>query len=76
MFILNRLELVSEKTNVAVGILMNQVFAEHMVNNLINDLLDLSKLENNHFRLNSEYFNLPVLVHEALSMVLHSAEQQ
>jgi len=29
-----------------------------MIENLINDLLDLAKIENNKFNLNNEYFDL------------------
>jgi len=29
-----------------------------MIENLINDLLDLAKIENNKFKLNEEYFDL------------------
>lgn len=30
-----------------------------MLENLINDLIDLAKIENNKFSLDQEYFNLP-----------------
>ncbi len=36
-----------------------------MVENLINDLLDLAKLENNSFQLTYEYFNLCSIIDEA-----------
>lgn len=40
-----------------------------MVENLINDLLDLAKLENNTFTFTSEYFSLSQLILEALKMM-------
>jgi len=47
-----------------------------MVNNLINDLLDLSKVENKHFKVEAEYFNLSLLLHEVMQMVSRSALSQ
>ena len=37
-----------------------------MLENLINDLMDLAKVDNNQFELNQDYFNLSFLVYEAL----------
>ena len=44
--------------------------------NLINDLLDLAKFENNQFKLDVEYFNLSIKVHEALQIILNSANDK
>lgn len=44
--------------------------------NLINDLLDLAKLENNTFTLSSSYFNLASTIQEAFQMLLFSAKEQ
>lgn len=41
-----------------------------MMTNLINDLLDLGKLENNAFELNIENFSLINAVSEAFSIVI------
>jgi signal transduction histidine kinase len=46
-----------------------------MLENLINDLLDLGKLENNAFALNPEYFNLSQTIYEAFEILLFSANQ-
>lgn len=43
--------------------------------NLINDLLDLAKLESNSFNLSSEYFDLGALLYEAFQMISHKADQ-
>ncbi len=40
-----------------------------MMENLINDLLDLAKLENNSFQLTSEYFNLADIIFEAFQII-------
>ena len=41
-----------------------------MMETLINDMLDLSKMENDEFKLNQEYFNLEHAVNEVLQMML------
>ena len=47
-----------------------------MVENLVNDLLDLAKLENNTFQLQKEYFNLCDVIHDAFQMVIHDAHEK
>ena len=37
-----------------------------MLENLINDLIDLAKIENNKFSLNQEYYNLPETISQTL----------
>ena len=46
-----------------------------MTETLINDLLDLAKLENNQLLIHKEYFNLGYTVYEALQMLKFSANQ-
>ena len=41
--------------------------------NLINDLLDLAKLEKNCFTLSQEYFSLGKIVYQALEMLHFSS---
>ena len=36
-----------------------------MMENLINDLLDLAKMQNNSFKLTNEYFSLSYTIYEA-----------
>jgi signal transduction histidine kinase len=45
-----------------------------MMENLINDLLDLAKIESNSFNISSEYFDLEALILEAFQMMAHKAE--
>jgi signal transduction histidine kinase len=40
-----------------------------MVENLINDLLDLAKIENNKFKLNEEFYDLPTTLVETFSIL-------
>ena len=49
--------------------LQHAIFSSSIVTNLINDLLDLAKLEANTFSFNSEYFNLVELITEAFNQV-------
>jgi signal transduction histidine kinase len=44
------------------------------IENLVNDMMDLAKLENNQFQLDNEYFNLPNLIHSVLSVLQPVAE--
>ena len=47
-----------------------------MLFNLINDLLDLAKLENNSFTFSNDYFNLTNIVFEAFQMLGFSATER
>ena len=40
------------------GILQRSLFSSKMLLNLVNDLLDLAKIEQNTFQFNEEYFDL------------------
>ena len=46
-----------------------------MVGVLINDLLDLAKMENNSFGLTEEYFNLTTIIKESFQILLHMANE-
>ena len=41
--------------------------------NLINDLLDLAKMDNNSFSLSKDYFNLGISIYEAFQILIQSA---
>ena len=41
--------------------------------NLINDLLDLAKMENNQFNISNDFFDLPSTIYEVFQMVSHQA---
>lgn len=56
-------------------LLRTQIFSQKMMENLINDMLDLAKLENNSFNLSSEYFDLGSLIYQAFQMMAHQADQ-
>lgn len=47
----------------------NSIFSALMMKNLINDLLDLAKLENNSFQLNFCKLNLIEVVEEAYAII-------
>jgi signal transduction histidine kinase len=55
----------------AEKLLKTQVYSQRMMENLINDLLDLAKLENMSFTISSEYFDLGALIFEAFQMIAH-----
>jgi len=40
-----------------------------MMGNLINELMDLAKLENNCFKFDEDFFNLPRAISKAFQMV-------
>lgn len=41
------------------------MFSQQMMENLINDLLDLAKMQNNTFHFNNSYFSLSNVIYEA-----------
>ena len=47
-----------------------------MMENLINDLLDMAKLENKAFSLQEEYFSLPETIFQTLQICLTSAKKK
>lgn len=47
-----------------------------MMENLINDLLDLAKMQNNSFQFTNEYFSLSNIIYEAFQMLLFSANEK
>ena len=51
------------------NLLVASVFGSTMLLNLINDLLDLAKLENDSFNLNNGYFNLYELIQRAIDTI-------
>ena len=54
-------------------ILRKQIISQQMLENLINDLLDLAKLENNQFTFNSEYFDLTSVIFDSFETLIHQA---
>ena len=57
-------------------VLKNQIFGQKMMENLINDLMDLAKMDNNQFEISKKYFNLSLLVFESLQMIVDSANKR
>ena len=53
-----------------IQLVQSSIFSAFMMANLINDLLDLAKLENQAFLLNNEYINLVDTVSEAFQIVM------
>lgn len=56
--------------------MQNSIFSAFMMSNLINDLLDLAKLENSAFQLNYEQFNLIDVIEEAFQIIIFQAENK
>ena len=50
------------------------MFSSNMMENLINDLLDLAKIESNSFNISSEYFDLGALIFESFQMMAYKAD--
>ena len=46
-------------------ILNQQIFSQQMMENLINDLMDHAKMENNSFKFDNDFFSLPNIIYEA-----------
>jgi signal transduction histidine kinase len=50
--------------------LKSQLFSQNMVGHLIDDLMDLSKIENCKFKFNNEFFCLYAVIHDVFQMML------
>ena len=55
------------------NVFKQQLNSSLMLENLINDLIDLAKIENNIFTLNQDYYNLPNTIHETLEILVFQA---
>ena len=53
-----------DQTEGAETLLQTQVYSQKMMENLINDLLDLAKLENNQFNISNDFFDLSSTIYE------------
>ena len=67
---------VSTDFNSILDLLEKQEYSSKLVENLINDLLDLAKIENNKFKLYEEYFNLPQTITETFQIMLFWANSK
>ena len=47
-----------------------------MSENLINDLLDLAKMDHQEFQFTKEYFNLPAIIYQSFDMILSTANEK
>ena len=56
--------------------IQTQVYSSAMIENLINDLLDLAKLENCKFELNNEPFNLVQVISGSFHILHNMAKQR
>ena len=56
--------------------IQTQVYSSAMTENLINDLLDLAKLENCKFELNNEPFNLMQVINGSFHILHNMAKQR
>lgn len=70
------IKLMEEKCVEVQTVLKNQIFGQKMMENLINDLMDLAKMDNNQFEISKKYFNLSLLVFESLQMIVDSANKR
>lgn len=52
------------------------MYSSQMLNNLINDMLDLAKMESQTFTFNYEYFDLTKVVGEAFGMIKFLANKK
>ena len=65
MYYKNQFDSVLTNTTEASDVLKQLLFSQRMVENLINDLLDMAKLENSSFNISNENIDLAAVIHEA-----------
>ena len=60
----------------AKDVVHQQVLTSEMTEALINDLMDLAKLENNKFSLQKEYFSLPMTIWNSMQIMITTANKK
>ena len=58
------------------GILQNSLFSSKMLLNLVNDLLDLAKMEQNTFQFSEDYFDLTQTIDDAFNQCRYLADSK
>lgn len=61
---------------IEIKLLETSLFSVTMLLNLINDMLDLAKMENSKFNLNESYFNLNTIIFEVFDMIKFFTDQK
>lgn len=61
---------------IEIKLLETSLFSVTMLLNLINDMLDLAKMENSKFNLNESYFNLNTIIFEVFDMIKFFTDQR
>ena len=56
--------------------IQNMTYQSNMLLTLINDLMDLAKLETLNFKFNDEYFDLPELIKQTFKTVKSQADKK
>ena len=57
-------------------VLEKQTYSTHIIENLINDLLDLAKIQNNKFNLNQCFFNLTDTINQTFEILKFLAHEK
>lgn len=66
---------IEESTRRTQEMLQQQLFSQQMMETLINDLLDLAKMENNKFTLNCKNFDLLEVIRGSFQILLPNASK-
>jgi signal transduction histidine kinase len=69
-------QIVSQSFKEAFTLLENVGFGQSMTENLINDLMDLGKLQNGVFKFEEEFFSLPKVILQAFEILKSTALQK
>ena len=75
-FITDSIHMFQNRSIQAISVLNQQQYAQEMMECLINDMLDQAKIDNDAFKLNEEYFDLPKVVYKSLNIVKDQANQK
>lgn len=73
---LEQMNQICETINTTVMYIEQSISSSHNLTNLINDLLDLAKLEQATFQLSEKYFNMYEVISELFTIMKYQATRQ
>ena len=76
LFVTDSIKMFENRSQQAIQVLNQQQYSQEMMECLINDMLDQAKIDNDAFKLNEEYFDLPKVVYKSLNIVKEQANQK